>query len=252
MALDLPIILGNWKMHGLKADGLALADALVARARGARMQGTLGILPPATLLAAVADRCAGTGIVVGGQDCHPAAEGAHTGSVAAEMLADAGAGMVLAGHSERRHGLGEDDALVRAKALAARRAGLVAVVCVGETEDQRRQGEAQAVIERQLEASLPPEAADGGLIVAYEPVWAIGSGNTAEVRDIAMSHGLIRARLAALFGDGARIPILYGGSVKAANAAAILATQDVDGVLVGGASLDGAGFWSIFEAGAAP
>jgi triosephosphate isomerase len=257
MELTRPIVLGNWKMHGLRADALRLAGALAERAAAAaaagRPAGTLGVFPPATVLAEVAGRLRGTGILVGGQDCHERDKGAFTGSIAAPMLADAGAMAVIVGHSERRHGLGEVDALVCAKAEAALAAGLLAVVCVGETEAEWLEKRTLERLGTQLEASLPWEAPPGRLVVAYEPVWAIGTGRTPALREIARTHAAVRERLADLMADGGpSVPILYGGSVKAENARDILALPDVDGVLVGGASLDPAAFWSILEAGGPP
>ncbi len=197
------------------------------------------VCPPATLLAPVRDIIAGSGIALGGQDCHAAPKGAFTGDVSAEMLADIGCTHVILGHSERRHGHGETDAAVRDKTAGAWRAGLVAILCVGETQAQRQAGEAVTVVASQLAGSIPNGPSRDGLIVAYEPVWAIGSGLSATLDDIASMHAAIRARLA----PGIRI--LYGGSVNPTNAAAILGLADVDGALVGGASLDADSFWAI-------
>jgi triosephosphate isomerase len=235
------LVVGNWKMNGLRAEGAALARALLDRL-GARAPGCdLVLCPPATVLAEIAGILAGSGIALGGQDCHPAARGAHTGDVSAEMLADAGCAYVILGHSERRRDHAESDALVRAKVAAAWRAGLVAILCVGETQAEREGGEAFAVVAAQLAGSLPREAdGDAGrLVVAYEPVWAIGTGLSATTADIALMHNAIRARLPA----GTRI--LYGGSVNPGNAAAILALPEVGGALVGGASLDAGQFAAI-------
>ena len=246
MPLPRPVVLGNWKMNGLRADGLALAGRLVERA--ARLSGTLGLFPPSTILAPVAQRVAGSGILVGGQDCHEAQSGAHTGSVSATMLKDAGAGAVIVGHSERRHGLAESDRLVRDKASAALAQGLLVVLCIGETEEEWLAGQRLEVLERQIANSLPEKASADNLIVAYEPVWAIGTGRTPSTDDIAETHG----RLAQMVGSrvhGACPALLYGGSVKPDNAADIMALAHVDGVLVGGASLDADGFWSIYTAG---
>jgi triosephosphate isomerase len=245
MAPPRPIVFGNWKMHGLRADARALAAA-VAGHPGAR-SGTLGIFPPATVLADVAAVVAGQDIVVGGQDCHAEAKGAFTGSLSAAMLKDAGATAVIVGHSERRHGLGETDALVRAKATAALAAGLLTVLCIGETEAQHEAGQTVSVLEGQLAGSWPAGATSDLLVVAYEPVWAIGTGRTATLDDIAQSHAAIGRKLAELGAAG--VAILYGGSVKADNAGQIMAVPGVAGVLVGGASLDAAGFWSIYQAG---
>ena len=209
--------------------------------------GTLGIFPPFTVLAEIAGATEGTGVVVGGQDCHAEARGAFTGSISAPMLKDAGADAVLVGHSERRHGLGETDAMVRAKAAAGLAAGLLVVVCIGETEAQREAGETVEVLEHQLAGSWPDGATADNTVVAYEPVWAIGTGRTATTADIAESHAAIGRKLAALGAGG--VAVLYGGSVKADNAAEIMAVAGVAGVLVGGASLDAAGFWTIYQAG---
>ncbi|HET6470100.1 MAG TPA: triose-phosphate isomerase [Geminicoccaceae bacterium] len=247
MAPPRPVVLGNWKMNGLRSEGLALAGTLAERA--VRLTGTLGLFPPATLLADVARRVAGTTILVGGQDCHPETSGAFTGSLSATMLKDAGAGAVLVGHSERRHGLGESDELVRAKAAAALAAGLLAVVCIGETEAEYLAGETHARLAAQLRGSLPEGAAPDRLVVAYEPVWAVGTGRTPSVGEIRDAHALIRAQLVARVPDGAAMRVLYGGSVKAANGAEIMAEPEVDGVLVGGASLDAREFWAIYQAG---
>ncbi len=237
------LIAGNWKMNGRRADGLALAAGIVERARGGAGAEApaceLLICPPATLLAAVCEVIAGSGVRLGGQDCHAAPNGAFTGDISAEMLADAGCTHVILGHSERRHGHGETDFEIRDKVAAAHRAGLDAILCVGETRPQREAGEAIAVVGAQLAGSIPDGLDRDRLIVAYEPVWAIGTGLSATLDDIAAMHAAIRADLA----PDSRI--LYGGSVNPANAAAILALTDVDGALVGGASLDPDAFWAI-------
>jgi triosephosphate isomerase len=245
MAPPRPIVFGNWKMHGLRADARALAAA-VAGHPGAR-SGTLGIFPPATVLADVAAVVAGQEIVVGGQDCHAEAKGAFTGSLSATMLKDAGATAVIVGHYERRHGLGETDAMVRAKATAALAAGLLTVLCIGETEAERDAGATLDVVGRQLAGSIPDGADTARLVVAYEPVWAIGTGRTPTLDEIAEVHRFLRAGLAARLwtGEAARVRLLYGGSVKPGNAAAIFSTADVDGALVGGASLAAADFAPI-------
>ncbi|HEX2256807.1 MAG TPA: triose-phosphate isomerase [Afifellaceae bacterium] len=243
------LIAGNWKMNGTAA-ALAEIDAVAAGLE--RLGGAADgmICPPATLIARAAERAAGSPLRIGGQDCHPEASGAHTGDVSAEMLADAGAVAVIVGHSERRTDHGEDDALVRAKALAARRAGLAAIVCVGETEAERDGGKAEQVVERQLAGSLPDGPADG-IVVAYEPVWAIGTGRTPSEGDIAAMHAHIRAWLERRFAEAGRdIAILYGGSMKPDNAAAILGVGNVDGGLVGGASLKARDFLAILDAAA--
>jgi triosephosphate isomerase (TIM) len=237
------LVAGNWKMNGLLADGLALAAELAQRARAAGAAGTprceILVCPPATLLGTIAEKLAGSGIALGGQDCHPAPKGAFTGDISAEMLADLGCHYVIVGHSERRQAHGESDGLVREKAAAARRGGLTPVLCVGETLAEREVGVADSVVTAQLAGSSPVAPGDGELVVAYEPVWAIGTGLSAGLDDIAAMHAVIRSQLA----PGIRI--LYGGSVNPANAAAILALPDVDGALVGGASLSADSFWAI-------
>ena len=246
-----PLIAGNWKMHGLRDDGLALARA-VAEGAGGAGGAELLVCPPATLVREVAAALEGGGAVaVGGQDCHAAAKGAHTGDVSAPMLRDAGARFVILGHSERRADHGEGDAAVLAKAEAAIAAGLVPIVCVGESEAERLAGEAEAVVTRHLDGGLPDGFAGAGGVVAYEPVWAIGTGRTPTESDIAAIHAAIRAKLRARFGEaGGTLRILYGGSVKPANAKAILALENVDGALVGGASLVAADFLAIAAASA--
>lgn len=236
------LVAGNWKMNGLRADGIGLARAIAARAMGA-LRCDLLVCPPATLLAAVADAIAGSSVMLGGQDCHPEPSGAFTGDISAEMLRDAGCSHVILGHSERRHGHGESDSVVRSKVAAAWRAGLIAILCVGETRAEREAGRALDTVASQLVGSLPDGADAGRLIVAYEPVWAIGTGLTATMADIADMHAAIRSRIP----RGTRI--LYGGSVNPGNAGDILALAEVDGVLVGGASLKADDFWRIAEAG---
>lgn len=241
-----PLVAGNWKMNGLSAS-LGEIEAIAAGYdAGLRGKVELAISPPATLLDRAAQIVAGTGIALGGQDCHENPSGAHTGDVSAEMLADAGATYVIVGHSERRSDHGESDASTRAKAEAALRAGLAPIICVGETRGERDAGLAFAVVERQTDASLPQDVAPQRLVVAYEPVWAIGTGLTPTPQDVAEMHAAIRARLAARFGDdGQATRILYGGSVKPANAAELLRVKNVDGALVGGASLKAKDFLAI-------
>ena len=241
------LIAGNWKMNGLRQRGVALAEDLAERARSAEpLSWEPLICPPATLLGPVAATLRGSQIALGGQNCHQAQSGAHTGEVGAEMLADAGCRYVIVGHSERRADQGEDDALVRSKAEAALAAGLTPIVCVGETAAQREAGAALAVIEAQVTGSLPPGVDGAKLVMAYEPVWAIGTGQTASPADVAEVHGHIRGLLARLIGSAAAaqaVRLLYGGSVKPGNAAELLAVADVDGALVGGASLEAEDFW---------
>lgn len=240
---------GNWKMHGQSA-ALAEVKALLAfLAKGPRPETDIMICPPATLLAQARYALSKSDILLGGQDCHPKPDGAHTGDISAEMLADAGASAVIVGHSERRSDHGETDALVAAKAEAAHRAGLQAIICIGETEAERRQGATLDVVGRQLQGSLPPSATPANVIIAYEPVWAIGTGLTPTPDDIAEVHGFVRDGLAKRLGaDGAaQIRILYGGSVKPSNAAELLAVANVNGALVGGASLKAADFYAILS-----
>jgi triosephosphate isomerase (TIM) len=241
MADRIKLVAGNWKMNGLRADGAALARDLMQRARGTPPGCELLACPPASLLTTVGAVLAGSGIALGGQDCHAAEKGAYTGDISAEMLKDAGCSHVIVGHSERRHGHGESDRDVRAKVAGAWRAGLVAILCVGETRAEREAGRALAVVAGQLAGSLPDGAAAERLVIAYEPVWAIGTGLTPTTGDITEMHAAIRNRLPA----GTRM--LYGGSVNPTNAAEILSLADVDGALVGGASLKAEDFWAIAQ-----
>lgn len=229
------LIAGNWKMHGNLA-ALVELDAIARAARGAAAD--VAICPPFTLIAAAAAR--GAGLAIGAQDCHPDVAGAHTGDVSALMLAEAGATLCIVGHSERRADHGESDALVRAKAMAAQAACLIPIVCVGETLEQRDAGEALAVVAAQLAGSLPDDRSK--LVIAYEPVWAIGTGRTPSIDDVAEMHASIRAIV------GPAVRILYGGSVKPSNAAELLRVLNVDGALVGGASLKAADFVPILNA----
>ncbi|MBY6240154.1 triose-phosphate isomerase [Methylosinus sp. Sm6] len=244
-----PLVAGNWKMHGLKA-ALGEIEAIAAGYDALRPRVELVVCPPATLLAAAAGLATRYGLGLGGQDCHAEASGAHTGDISAAMLADAGASYVIVGHSERRADHGESDALVRAKASAALRAGLTPIVCVGETRAERDAGRAVEIVERQLAGSLPDDVAAERLVVAYEPVWAIGTGLTPTTADVAGMHAAIRAHLDARFGAGASAParILYGGSVKPSNARELLGAEHVDGALVGGASLTAKDFLAIAQA----
>jgi triosephosphate isomerase len=241
-----PLIAGNWKMNGLKSS-TAEFDAMLAGASGVSSKADLLVCPPATLIAAFADRArASKALTVGAQDCHPKASGAHTGDLSAEMLADAGASAIIVGHSERRADHGENDALVRQKAEAAWRAGVVAIVCIGETREQRDAGKTLDICGVQLKGSLPDGATASNLVVAYEPVWAIGTGLTPTAGDVEQVHGFIRDLLIKRFsGEGARIRILYGGSVKPSNALELMAVANVNGALVGGASLKASDFLAI-------
>lgn len=244
-----PLVAGNWKMNGLRAslDEVEAMGAAYDPALKARLD--LLLCLPATLLAPAAPIAARFGLALGGQDCHAAALGAHTGDLSAEMLRDAGAAFVIVGHSERRAGHGETSELVRTKAEAALRAGLTPIVCVGETRAEREAGAASAVVGAQIDASLPPDA-PASIIVAYEPVWAIGTGLTPSTADVAEMHAFARDRIEARLGQGksASVRILYGGSVKPANARELLGAPNVDGALVGGASLTARDFMAIADA----
>jgi len=250
MAVRRPLIAGNWKMHGFSASVDELDRMLAGFGEEMSEKIDLLVCPPFTLIEEFAATAKGSKVMIGAQDCHPKPSGAHTGDISAEMLADAGAKAVIVGHSERRADHGEDDDLVRAKASAAFRAGLIAVVCVGETRAEREAGETLAVVSRQLKGSVPDGAGAERLVIAYEPVWAIGTGLTPTPGDVAEVHGLIRSALSARFGAaiGGATRILYGGSVKPDNAALLLKASDVDGALVGGASLKAGDFLTIAKA----
>jgi triosephosphate isomerase len=245
---DRYLIAGNWKMNCRRQDGSALAKSL-AETLGAVPHPRFDLLlcPPATILDIVAQTASCSAVLVGGQDCHADAAGAHTGDIAAEMLADLGARYVIVGHSERRQNHGETDAQVQAKAAAALRAGLTAIVCVGETEPERDAGRAESVVVEHVKGSIPAGAKADNLVVAYEPLWAIGTGRTPTIADIAAMHATIRRTLTGLVQRPEAVRILYGGSVKPSNAAEILGVADVDGALVGGASLKADEFWSIAQ-----
>jgi triosephosphate isomerase len=246
-----PLIAGNWKMNGLSKEGVALARDLAGRMTGRPDYAfDMAVCPPFTLVGALVQVVAGSGIAVGGQDCHPKPKGAHTGDVSAAMLADLGCRYVIVGHSERRADHGETDALVAAKAEAAIAAGLTVILCIGETEAERDAGRTLDVVKRQIDGSLPKSAAAENLVIAYEPVWAIGTGRTPTTAEVAEVHARIRTLLGERLGPAAadRLRILYGGSMKPSNAREILALADVDGGLVGGASLNAADFWAIAEA----
>ena len=244
-----PLFVANWKMNGLHADGLVRASALAGHAAGGDCGGDIVVCPPATLLFALRAVFAGSQIELGGQDCHATPEGAHTGDVSAPMLADAGCTYVIVGHSERRAGHGEADETVAGKAAAAHAAGLAAIVCVGESAVDRDDGRALAVIGRQVERSLPDGSTTDNTAIAYEPVWAIGTGRTPAPADIEAAHAEVRAGWERRFsGSGAALRVLYGGSVTARNAGEIMTAPGVDGVLVGGASLSADTFWQICQA----
>jgi len=239
-----PFVAGNWKMNGLRSSAAEIIR--VVQGAGALTAVDLMVCPPATLLGLFAAIVEGSAVRLGAQDCHTESHGAFTGDISAEMLKDAGASAVIVGHSERRTYHKETDADVRAKALAARRAGLCAMVCVGETRAERENGHALAVVRTQLEGSIPDGATADNLVVAYEPVWAIGSGLTLTPADVAEMHGSIRRLLRLRFADeGAGMRILYGGSVKPSNAKELMGVAEVDGALVGGASLKADEFLAI-------
>jgi triosephosphate isomerase len=241
-----PLIAGNWKMNGLESSSTEF-EAMLAGAPEVAAKADLLVCPPATLIAAFAGKARGSRTLkVGAQDCHSKASGAHTGDISAEMLADAGASAIIVGHSERRADHGESDVLVRQKAEAVWRAGLTAIVCIGEAQHQRDGGQTLDICRGQLNLSLPDAAKSGNLVVAYEPVWAIGTGLTPTVGDVEQIHGFIRELLIARFkGEGAGIRILYGGSVKPSNAAELMSVANVNGALVGGASLKASDFLAI-------
>ena len=243
------LIAGNWKMNLLASESAALARGLAEALGGGRgLAADVVVCPPFTALAAAGQALAGSAIALGAQDCHEKPSGAFTGSVAAPMLKDLGCRYVIVGHSERRHGLGETDALVAAKVTAAWSAGLTPILCLGETAAERDAGQTIAVVRRQLAGSLPAGAQP--LVVAYEPVWAIGTGRVPTEADIAAVHHELRSALVKARPDGASIPILYGGSAKADNAKALLDVAEVGGLLVGGASLDAKGFAAMVRAAA--
>ena len=261
MAGPRKLIAGNWKMNNLAAEGQALAGVVGDYAASAGpLDCDLLVCPPATILRVVAEQLSDSPVAVGGQNCHAELSGAFTGEISAAMLADVGATAVILGHSERRHGLGETDAMVQAKVSAALNANLVAIVCIGETEAERDAGQTLAVLSNQLDGSLPSVASTEGMgeltgantVVAYEPVWAIGTGRTPTKAEIAVAHNHIRACLEQRIGSAAgQIRLLYGGSMKPNNAASILSIDNVDGGLIGGASLNADDFCAIAAAAAA-
>ena len=237
---------GNWKMNGL-SDALREVEALAAAHPSAGCE--ILICPPSTLLSRMSDATAGTSIKTGGQDCHANISGAHTGDISAEMIADAGGSFVIVGHSERRTDHGETDSEIQAKAAAAWRAGLTAIICVGETLEEREAGQTLEIVGGQLRGSVPDGATASNTVIAYEPVWAIGTGKVPTLEEIAEVHDDIRARLSERFGEDAHgMRLLYGGSVKPSNASDIFAVSNVDGALVGGASLKAADFGGIISA----
>jgi len=242
------LIAGNWKMNGGLASARALAQGIAERIAGAgRPVPEVALCPPAPLLSLVGEVLKGRA-ALGAQDCHFEKKGAHTGDVSATLLAECGCRYAIVGHSERRTDHGESDALVRKKAAAAREAGLIPIICLGETENERDQGQTANIIERQMGGSVPPGSNAANTVIAYEPVWAIGTGRTPTVAEIEEVHRQIRGLFAAAHGGGEGLRILYGGSVKGSNAAQVLAAGEVDGALVGGASLDLEDFWRIITA----
>lgn len=244
-----PLIAGNWKMNGLSQSLDELTELAQLLTTGEAPRAVVVVCPPATILAAVAAQGASSGILAGGQDCHTEASGAHTGDISAYMLADSGAQFVIVGHSERRANHRETDDVVRSKAEAAIGAGLKPIICVGETEAERDGGSAESVVNQQLAQSIPDAAEHHEIVVAYEPVWAIGTGRTPTLEEIAQMHANIRARLVERFGEerGCALRILYGGSMKPLNAREILNVENVNGGLVGGASLLAKDFYTIIS-----
>ena len=242
------LVAGNWKMHGLSSD---LGEVSVISIAAETLRADVALCLPATLIERAVRKA--PGFAIGGQDVHQADKGAHTGCISAAMLLDAGARLVIVGHSERREAQGETDADIKAKAEAALAAGLDVILCVGESDSVREAGEAVATVSAQLDASLPASIGDASRFsVAYEPIWAIGTGKVPSIAEIGEMHEALRQRLVARFGEpGSEVRILYGGSVKASNAAEIFGVADVDGALVGGASLKSADFLPIVEAAAA-
>jgi triosephosphate isomerase len=247
MAARRQLIAGNWKMNGLTGDGVVRAKVFAERVGTAGVgRADLIVCPPATILGAVGEAIRGSGIALGAQDCHAADSGAHTGDISAAMLADLGCSHVIVGHSERRASHSEIDSVVREKVVAAQRHGLVAIVCVGESLAARERGETLDLVGAQIAGSVPADADPALTVIAYEPVWAIGTGRTPTVEDVARVHAMIRQRLSS-HGLAGNQQILYGGSVNPGNAAALLATENVGGALVGGASLDADDLLAIAE-----
>ena len=242
-----PLVAGNWKMNGSVAM-LKEPRLLAAMLKDVKLKADVMVCPPAVILRRVKSVLKGTRIKVGGQDCHWNPLGAHTGDISAEMLKEAGCSAVIVGHSERRTNHGETDEIVASKARAAQRAGLVAIICIGETLEERKAGKTLEVVARQLKASLPEGSTAANTVIAYEPVWAIGTGLTPTTAEVAEVHGLIRKELGQLMGgEGGQTRILYGGSVKASNAAELMGQPHVNGALVGGASLKAADFLGIIK-----
>lgn len=241
------LIAGNWKMNMLRAEGEALAAALTSGIKPGASADLL-VCPPATLLAPVSTVLADSSVALGAQDCHMNEAGAHTGDISAAMIKDLGAAYVIVGHSERRADHAESDVLVRAKAAAVLAAGLTPIICVGETEAERDAGQAETIVGKQIRGSVPEAAAEDTIVIAYEPVWAIGTGRTPTIDDIAAMHAHMRQVAGSVLGGADKLRLLYGGSVKPGNAVEILALEDVDGALVGGASLKAEDFLAIAAA----
>ncbi len=250
-AVRRPLLAGNWKMNGLAEDGRQLARAIVAACGDLSCE--ILLCPPFTLLDAIGGELDDSAVALGAQDCHGEASGAFTGDISVAMLADLGCRYVIVGHSERRAGHGESDEVVNAKAAAVHAAGLTAIICVGEIAAQRDEGMALAIVSASLEGSMPDSANPENTVIAYEPVWAIGTGQAAGPEEVEEMHSHIRELLMMKFGDAAdAVRLLYGGSVKPDNAAAVMTCEDVDGALIGGASLDAAGFVAIGQSCLAP
>lgn len=241
------LIAGNWKMNGSVASSLALAGGLAEKVKANPGCADVAICPPGPLIRDVLTAVDGSPIAVGGQDCHWNEAGAHTGDISATLLADIGCSMAIVGHSERRADHAETSEQVKAKSEAALKAGLVAIVCVGETEAERDKGETESVVGRQIDGSMPDGATAQNVVIAYEPVWAIGTGRTPSLEEIGTVHNFIRNRAKERHSLGSELRLLYGGSVKPGNAAEILGIDGVDGALVGGASLTVEDFWGIIE-----
>lgn len=243
-----PLIAGNWKMNGLAKESAAELSALVSKAKSLNEVGCdILICPPALLVSEMASLSKSSAVSIGAQDCHANEKGAHTGDISAEMIADAGGSYCIVGHSERRTDHGESNANIKAKAEAALRAGLIAIVCVGETLEERESGKTLSLISDQVKNSLPKGATAANTVVAYEPVWAIGTGKVPATSDVDEVHNHIRNDLKSLMEDADGVRLLYGGSVKGSNAAELMAVENVNGALVGGASLKAEDFWPIVE-----
>jgi len=242
------LIAGNWKMNGLPASARELASGIAGKSKAGGVLPEIALCPPSALIPLVAEELSGSPVRLGGQDCHMNENGAHTGDTSAVLLSELGCKYVIVGHSERRADHGETDEMVKLKALAAQHAGLVPIICVGETEAERNEGRTEQVISRQVAGSVPEGANADNVVIAYEPVWAIGTGRTATEEDIETAHAQIRVVFSKSAGPAEKLCILYGGSVKGANAGPILKTKGVNGALVGGASLKVDDFWAIIEA----